>query len=89
MNKMKNNIFTPYCDKLAHVFGCAYLVLVLQMCMEVFVACWIVISLAIVKELVDKYLLGSRADWKDLAADVVGIGIALVPLFVLSKTPFR
>lgn len=80
MMKQMDNIFTPYCDKLAHVFGCAYLVLVLNMFVEVFIACWIVISLAIVKELVDKYLLGGRADWKDLVADVVGIGIALVPL---------
>lgn len=77
---MKANIFTKYCDKLAHAFGCAYLVLVLNMFVEVFVACWIVISLAIIKELVDKYLLGGRADWKDLVADVVGIALGLLPI---------
>ena len=75
-----DNIFTPYCDKLAHVFGCAYLVLLLQMFVEVFVACWIVISLAIIKELVDKYLLGSQADWKDLVADVAGVALGLLPI---------
>ena len=78
--KQMDNIFTPYCDKLAHVFGCAYLVLLLQMFVEVFVACWIVISLAIIKELVDKYLLGSQADWKDLVADVAGVALGLLQI---------
>lgn len=85
MMKQMDNIFTKYCDKLAHVGLCAYAVLALSLFLQVFLAMWIVVVLCIAKELVDKYLLGGRADWKDLVADVIGIGLALVPLFVLSK----
>lgn len=82
--KQMDNIFTKYCDKLAHMFGCAYLVLLLQMYMEVFTACWIVVVLSIVKELIDEYILKSEMDYKDIIADCCGIIIALVPLFINS-----
>ena len=84
MMKQMDNIFTKYCDKLAHAFGCAYLVLTFQMFIEVFIACWIVVVLSIVKELIDEYILKSKMDYKDLIADCIGIIIALIPLFIIN-----
>lgn len=75
-----SNIFTPYCDKLAHVGLCAYAVLALSLFLQVFLAMWIVVVLCIAKELFDKYVLKCTADWQDLVADVVGIALGLLPI---------
>ena len=78
--KQMDNIFTKYCDKLAHVGLCAYAVLALSLFLQVFLAMWIVVVLCIAKELSDKYVLKCEADWQDLVADVVGIALGLLPI---------
>lgn len=77
------NIFTPYCDKIAHIGLCAYSVVTLSLYFSLFCSVWITIILCILKELIDRYILKGKIDAGDLVADIIRIILGVIPRFFL------
>lgn len=68
-------------DKIAHFFGCAFVVLALGRFIHPAIAATVVALLAVAKELLDKSI-GGPFDWHDLLADALGIIISSLILWL-------
>lgn len=68
-------------DKIAHFFGCAFVVLALGRFIHPLLAVIVAMALAVAKELLDASI-GGRFDWRDLLADSLGIIISSLILWV-------
>lgn len=64
-------------DKIAHLFGSAFLTLAFGHFIHWAIASCIVLALGVAKELIDVKL-----EWKDILADALGVAIGVVLLLI-------